>query len=39
MAKINENETAVAALAVTRSPMLTASASNVPDFSKVRTGT
>jgi limonene 1,2-monooxygenase len=39
MAKINENEAAVAALAVTRSPMLTASASNVPDLGKVRTGT
>jgi limonene 1,2-monooxygenase len=39
MAKINENEAAVAALAVTRSPMLSASASNVPDLTKVRTGT
>lgn len=39
MAKIAENEAAVAALAVTRSPMLSASASNVPDLSKVRTGT
>ncbi len=39
MAKIMENDAAAAALAVTRSPMLTASASNVPDFSKVRTGT
>ena len=39
MAKINENEAAAAALAVTRSPMLAASASNVPDFTKLRTGT
>jgi limonene 1,2-monooxygenase len=39
MAKIAENEAAVAALAVTRSPMLSASASNVPDLTKVRTGT
>jgi len=39
MAKITENEAAVAALAVTRSPMLTASASNVPDLAKYRTGT
>ncbi len=39
MAKIIENEAAAAALAVTRSPMLSASASNVPDFTKVRTGT
>ena len=30
MAKITENEAAVAAFAVTRSPMLSASASNVP---------
>jgi limonene 1,2-monooxygenase len=36
MAKINENETAAAALAVTKSSMLSASASNVPDFDKVR---
>jgi hypothetical protein len=39
MAKIAENEAAVAALAVTRSPMLSASASNVPDLTEVRTGT
>jgi limonene 1,2-monooxygenase len=39
MAKILENEAGAAALAVTRSPMLSASASNVPDFDKVRTGT
>jgi len=39
MAKILENEAGAAALAVTRSPMLSASASNVPDFTKVRTGT
>ena len=32
MAKILENEAGAAALALTRSPMLTASASNVPDF-------
>ncbi len=32
MAKINENEAATAALAVTKSPMLAASSSNVPDF-------
>ena len=37
MAKILENEAGAAALAVTRSPMLSASASNVPDFEKVRT--
>jgi limonene 1,2-monooxygenase len=39
MAKILENEAGAAALAVTRSPMLSASASNVPDFTKVKTGT
>ena len=40
MAKINENELASAALAVTKSPMLAASSSNVPDFAAVRkTGT
>ena len=39
MAKIMENEAAVAALAVTKSPMLVASASNVPDFTRKRTGT
>ncbi len=38
MAKINENEAAAAALAVTRSPMLAASSSNVPDFAKYPTG-
>jgi limonene 1,2-monooxygenase len=32
MAKIVENEAAAAALAVTRSPLLSASASNVPDL-------
>ena len=32
MAKITENEAAAAALKVTRSPLLPASASNVPDF-------
>ena len=36
MAKINENEAARAALAVTRSAMLSASASNVPDLQKAR---
>ena len=36
MAKINENDAARAALAVTRSTMLSASASNVPDFEKAR---
>lgn len=36
MAKINENENAAAALAVTKSPMLAASSSNVPDFDSVR---
>ncbi len=39
MAKINENELASAALAVTKSPMLAASSSNVPDFSRLKTGT
>jgi limonene 1,2-monooxygenase len=41
MAKINENEAAVAALAVTKSPRLSASASNVPDLerARVRAGT
>src|SRR3954468_6261989 len=34
MAKINENEAAAEALKVTRSSMLSASASNVPDFEK-----
>jgi limonene 1,2-monooxygenase len=36
MAKINENEVAVAALAVTKSTILGASASNVPDLSNVK---
>ena len=36
MAKINENEAATAALAVTRSTMLSASGSNVPDLQKAR---
>jgi len=36
MAKINENEAAAAALSVTRSPMLAASSSNVPDFAALR---
>jgi limonene 1,2-monooxygenase len=36
MAKINENEAAVAALAVTKSTMLAASASNVPDLSDAK---
>jgi limonene 1,2-monooxygenase len=36
MAKITENEAANAALAVTRSPMLAASASNVPDLDAAR---
>jgi limonene 1,2-monooxygenase len=36
MSKITENEAATAALAVTRSPMLSASASNVPDLDKAR---
>ena len=36
MAKINENEAAAAALAATKSPMLSASASNVPDLEKER---
>ncbi|MGE0698113.1 MAG: LLM class flavin-dependent oxidoreductase [Hyphomicrobiaceae bacterium] len=34
MAKILDNEKAAAALAVTKSPMLAASSSNVPDFDK-----
>ncbi len=37
MAKILENEQAAAALAVTKSPMLAASSSNVPDFDKAAT--
>jgi limonene 1,2-monooxygenase len=36
MSKIQENEAAAAALAVTRSPMLGASASNVPDLDAAR---
>jgi limonene 1,2-monooxygenase len=36
MAKILENDQAAAALAVTKSPMLSASSSNVPDFDKAR---
>jgi len=36
MSKINENEAAAAALAVTKSSMLSASASNVPDLDKER---
>ncbi len=36
MAKITENEDARAALAKTKSPMLAASSSNVPDFDKAR---
>ncbi|HET6606094.1 MAG TPA: LLM class flavin-dependent oxidoreductase [Rhodopila sp.] len=39
MAKITENEAATAALAVTRSPMLAASSSNVPDLDAARTKT
>jgi limonene 1,2-monooxygenase len=38
MAKINENEAAAAALAVTKSPMLAASSSNVPDLEKAKAG-
>ena len=36
MSKINENQAAAAALAVTKSSMLSASASNVPDLDKER---
>jgi limonene 1,2-monooxygenase len=36
MAKITENEAAAAALAVTKSPLLPASASNVPDLAPTR---
>jgi limonene 1,2-monooxygenase len=36
MAKINENEAAVAALAVTKSSMLSASASNVPNLADAK---
>ncbi len=38
MAKINENEAATAALALTKSPMLAASSSNVPDFEARKAG-
>jgi limonene 1,2-monooxygenase len=38
MAKINENEDAAAALAATKSPMLAASSSNVPDLDAARAG-
>jgi limonene 1,2-monooxygenase len=38
MAKISENEAAAAALAVTKSPMLAASSSNVPDLEKAKAG-
>ena len=36
MAKILDNEKAAAALAITKSPLLAASSSNVPDFDKAR---
>ena len=36
MAKITENEAAAEALKVTRSPLLPASASNVPDLDQAR---
>ncbi len=36
LSKIHENDAAAAALAVTRSPMLSASGSNVPDLDKAR---
>jgi hypothetical protein len=36
MSKINENEAAAAALPMTKSSMLSASASNVPDLDKER---
>ena len=41
MAKIQENSAATAALAVTKSSMLSASASNIPDLdeARARTGT
>lgn len=38
MAKITENEAAAAALKVTKSPLLAASSSNVPDFDEARAG-
>jgi limonene 1,2-monooxygenase len=36
MAKITENEAAAAALKVTKSPLLAASSSNVPDLEEAR---
>jgi limonene 1,2-monooxygenase len=36
LSKINENEAAAAALQVTKSPMLAASSSNVPDLDAAR---
>jgi len=36
MAKITENEAAAAALAVTKSPLLSASSGNVPDLDQAR---
>jgi hypothetical protein len=36
MVKITENEAAAAALAVTKSPLLAASAGNVPDLDQAR---
>jgi hypothetical protein len=36
MAKISENETAAATFAVTKSPLLAASSSNVPDLNQAR---
>ena len=36
MAKITEHEAAAAALAVTQSPLLAASSSNVPDLDQAR---
>jgi limonene 1,2-monooxygenase len=36
MAKITENEAAAAALTVTKSPLLAASSSNVPDLDQAR---
>ena len=38
MAKITENPAAAAALAVTKSPLLAASASNVPDLNQAPDG-
>jgi limonene 1,2-monooxygenase len=37
MAKITENEAAAAALLVTKSPLLAASSSNLPDLDQART--